>query len=174
MQFQENDVVVHEVHGVGTILGVEELRWKDKDDPLFYVVALEDARIWVPVEKSGKCHLRPITPKEELSHYNEVFTSKPNSLEFDRFGRHKYLNRSLRNPSFGALCETVRDLTAHGWKTKLAKNEAALLERKTKQVVEEWALSAEIPEDKAQRVVSRLLEELRKSYGPGPGEGLAT
>lgn len=167
MQFQENDVVVHDVHGIGKVLGIEELQWKDKDDPLFYVVALEDARIWVPVEKAGLCHLRPVTPKEELPLYTKVFTSEPNSLEFDRFGRYKYLNRSIRNPSFGTLCETVRDLTAHGWKKKLAKNEAALLEKKTRQVVEEWALSAEIPQDKAQNVVSRLLNKLRKQYGPG-------
>jgi len=166
MQFQKNDIVVHEVYGVGTVLAIEELRWRDKENPFFYVVAIEDARIWVPVEIAGECHLRPITPKEELPTYNEVLKSEPNSLEHDRFGRYKYLHKSAKNISFGSLCETVRDLTAHGWKRKLAINEAELLERKTEQLVEEWALSADIPEDQVQILVTALLNQMQKNYGP--------
>lgn len=158
--FKKDDVVVHEVYGVGNVVGVEELAWKKPEDTLFYVVWIGDAKIWVPVENEKANHLRPITPKLELPTYRKIFQSMPTELDLTRFGRTNYLIESKKHPSFRELCETVRDLTSHGQRKKLANHEVSFLQRVTRQLVEEWALSAQITLEQAQSEIEKLLGDL--------------
>ena len=161
MRFQVNDVVVHEVYGLGKVLEVKELTWMNPESPFFYVVEVGDARIWVPVENEENCHIREVTPKADLLQYREILTSDPRQLQEDRFCRSVYLRESGRNPSFGELCATVRDMTAHSWNKKLSKSETERLQRITAQLVEEWALSAGVPVEQAEKEVTTLLQQMQ-------------
>lgn len=157
MLFQVNDVVVHEVYGVGKITAIEELSWKKPDSTSYYVVLIGDAKIWVPVENEVTNHLRPITPKADLPTYREIFQEQPSELDNSRFGRTSYIQESKKHTSFRALCETVRDLSSHAHKQKLASHESVFLQRVTQQLVEEWALSAQISPEQAQAEIEHLL-----------------
>lgn len=159
MEFQTGDLVVHEVYGVGKVVGIEDLRWVEDESSKFYVVMVGESKIWVPIEISGESHLRPITPKEELPSYRKIFGKRPAILEENRYGRTVYLSENQKHPSFRELCITVRDLTAHSAKKKLAKNESNFLERLTGQLIEEWALSAQIPIQQAETEVMNLLQD---------------
>lgn len=160
MKFQINDVVVHDVYGVGKVLGVEELAWMQPEPSRFYVVEVGDAKIWVPVEKEDACNLRPITPKGELPAYEQVFSETPTILQENRFGRTAYISQNKKHVTFRDLCITVRDMTSHSQKKKLAKIEASFLERLTTQLIEEWALSAEVSLKQAEVEIKGLLQKV--------------
>ena len=160
MLFNVNDVVVHEVYGVGKVTGIEELSWKKPACTRYYVVMIGDAKIWVPIENEEESHLRPITPKKDLPLYREIFRETPSKLDTSRFGRTCYIQESKKHTSFRALCETVRDLTSHSQSRKLANHETMFLQRVTRQLVEEWALSAQIPMEQAQGEIDELLGDV--------------
>ncbi|MEM5776232.1 MAG: CarD family transcriptional regulator [Anaerolineaceae bacterium] len=157
MLFQVDDVVVHEVYGVGRITGIEELSWKKPASTSYYVVLVGDAKIWVPVESAEASHLRPITPKDDLPSYRELFRQKPSELDNSRFGRTSYIQESQKHTSFRSLCETVRDLSSHGHKQKLANQENIFLQRVTQQLIEEWSISAQISREQARQEIETLL-----------------
>lgn len=160
MLFNVNDVVVHEVYGVGKVTGIEELSWKEPECSRFYVIMIGDAKLWVPIENEKENHLRPITPKQDLPSYREIFHESPSKLDSSRFGRTSYIQESKKHTSFRALCETVRDLTSHSQSRKLANHETAFLQRVTHQLVEEWSLSAQIPLEQAQGEIDELLGDI--------------
>jgi RNA polymerase-interacting CarD/CdnL/TRCF family regulator len=160
MKFNKDDVVVHDVYGVGKVLGVEELNWMQPGTSMFYAVEVGDAKIWVPVEKNGVCNLRFITPKEDLSSYKKLFDDTPAILDEDRFGRTAYISQNKKHETFRDLCITVRDMTSHSLKKKLAKNEAFFLERLTHQLIEEWSISAQVSLKQAENEIDQLLKSI--------------
>lgn len=168
MKFQIDDVVVHEVYGVGKVLDIEELTWKQPDSSQFYVVAVGDAKIWVSVEEGDAGNLRCLTPKKDLSAYQQVFQDTPAILEENRYGRTAYISQNKKHVSFQELCVTVRDMTSLSLKKKLARDEAFFLERLTRQLIEEWALSADITFAQAEVVIEKLLQTVTLPEAANP------
>ena len=62
MEFDAGDYVVHPSYGVGSILRLEEKRLAETEMRLYYVLAVENSTVWVPVNSTGAIGLRRVTP----------------------------------------------------------------------------------------------------------------
>ena len=161
MRFKIGDSVVHLAHGLGQIVNLEEKRLFGADARLYYEVVTQKNTVWVPVDSQAGSTLRSITAKSELNLFEQIFRRKPEPLNKDHRMRQAELNERLKPGSFQALCEVVRDLTAHGWRKPLSDADAALLRRIHDNLCQEWAMAAGLTVAEVDQQISRLLLEAK-------------
>src|SRR5512137_2682549 len=164
MEFDAGDYVVHPSYGVGNILRLEEKRLAETEMRLYYVLAVENSTVWVPVNSTGATGLRRVTPKQELERYRRVLKSKPTVLDSDHHKRRLEINERLKRGSFLAVCEATRDLTAHGWRKPLNDVDASMLQKVRDNLCREWAASQGVSVADAAREVDGLLHAAQETY----------
>lgn len=166
MEFKPGDDVVHPNYGVGRIVRLEErelaasgLRW-------YYVLAIDTATVWTPIQADGATTLRAVTRKEDLDQYRTVLSSRPTALDRDYKKRQLDFSERLAHGSFRVMCEIVRDLTALGWLRPAGETDANLLKKVQENLRREWAaatgqsLQEAIQEVEALLRVGRLADKV--------------
>jgi CarD family transcriptional regulator len=166
MEFDAGDYVVHPSYGVGNIVRLEEKRLAETELRLYYVLAVENSTVWVPVQSTGATGLRRVTPRQDLDQYRRVLKSKPTVLDRDHHKRRAEITERLKRGSFLTVCETTRDLTAHGWRKPLNDVDASLLQKVRDNLCREWAASAGVTVADAAREVDELLQAGQNTYKP--------
>lgn len=164
MRFQVGDVVVHLAHGLGRIVNLEKKQLSGAEARLYYEVATQKSTVWVPVEASPGGTLRSLTPKSDLSRYQQILKLKPQTLIKDHRLRQIGLHERLKNGAFQALCEVVRDLTAHSWRKPLSDADASLLRRAYDNLCQEWAAAAGVTMVEANQQINALLLESKQAH----------
>jgi RNA polymerase-interacting CarD/CdnL/TRCF family regulator len=164
MRYKIGDSVVHLAHGLGQIVNLEEKRLFGAEARLYYEVVTQKNTVWVPVESQAGSTLRSITSKSDLGDFERVLKLKPEPLNKDHRMRQSELNERLKRGSFQALCEVVRDLTAHGWRKPLSDADAALLRRIYENLCQEWAMAAGLAVTEVDQQISRLLLEAKHAH----------
>jgi RNA polymerase-interacting CarD/CdnL/TRCF family regulator len=163
MSFEVDDLVVHLQHGVGRVVKLEMRQFAPGTAQLYYEIDIQKGTIWVPVDGPTD-RLRELTPKGELAHYRGLLKSRPTSLAKDHRRRQIELAERLKQGSFQARCEVVRDLTALSWNKPLAESSGILLRNARGVLCEEWAATEGKSLIKAAREVDALLSEGRRTY----------
>lgn len=163
MKFETGDLVVHPQHGVGMVVKLEIRQFDTRTAHLYYEISIPGGTLWVRVEGSS-CELRKVTPKDELGKYRDVLKSRPAPLTEDYRQREIDLSGRLRQNSFRARCEVVRDLSALGWHKSLSEGNSTLLRNVRQRLDEEWAIAKGVPDSEANREVSSLLNEGRSHF----------
>lgn len=163
MPFAINDRVVHPQHGVGRVVKLESRRFDAGTAQLYYEIALAKGTIWVPVD-TRVGGLRPLTAKDELAHFRGLLRSRPAPLATDHRQRQLEVSERLRQGTFRARCEVVRDLTAHGWHKPLCQSSAVLLRMAVEALDEEWAAAEGLSVPEATRQVQALLLECKLAF----------
>jgi RNA polymerase-interacting CarD/CdnL/TRCF family regulator len=167
MTIKPNDWAVHSQHGIGRVVKLETRRFGAGPERDYYNFAIATGTVWVPVE--GSSHgLRQLTSKGDLEQYRGLLRSRPAPLASDHRQRQNALAERLRDSSFGARCELVRDLTALGWGRTLNESSSATLRSARLAVCTEWAAVEGMSLEEATGEVMALLLEGRKAY---EGEG---
>ena len=164
MPFQIGDFVFHPAHGVGRIVRLEERRFDREQARLYYEVLTQKSTIWVPVETYEAVGLRQLTARPDLARYRNVLRSRPAPLEKDTYKRRRELADRLKQGSFQAVCEVVRDLTARSWRKPLNEADSASLRRAREYLCQEWAAAAGVSIAEATQEVEDLLREARQVY----------
>ncbi len=164
MSFHVGDFVFHPAHGVGHITRLEEKRFVREKARLYYEVSTQKSTVWVPVETYEAVGLRQVTAKPELARYRSVLKSRPALLEKDHHKRQRALADRLKQGSFQATCEVVRDLTARGWRKPLNEADAGLLRQARENLCQEWAASKGVSVAEAMQEIEDLLREARLAY----------
>lgn len=164
MPFQVDDQVVHPGHGTGHIVGLVTKRFFDAEARLYYEIAIQNSTVWVPVDSGPADGLRLVTPKRELARFRNILRSRPAPLTADQRQRRLDLQTQLRTGSLQAVCEVVRDLTAHGWRKPLREAEAATLRKAREGLCQEWAAAEGVSVQRAAEEVDALLLEGRQAY----------
>lgn len=164
MEFVVGDEVVHPAYGVGTIVRLEEKRLAEAELRQYYVFAVENSTVWVPVHSTGAAGLRQVTPQQDLEQYRQVLKDKPVPLDRDHHKRRAEINERLKVGSFRAICETTRDLTAFGWRKQLNDVDATMLQKLRDNLYREWAASVGITVTEAAHEVDELLQAGQKTY----------
>jgi RNA polymerase-interacting CarD/CdnL/TRCF family regulator len=118
----------------------------------------------VPVEGSAS-GLRRLTGKGDLDTYRAVLRGRPTPLAADHRERQIALVERLKQSSFQARCEVVRDLVAHSWAKPLNESSATSLRNARHVLCAEWAAAEGLSLAEATREVEALLLEGRKTYG---------
>jgi len=164
MRYKVGDYVVHLAHGMGQIANLEKKQLFGGEARLYYEVVTQKSTVWVPVESATEGTLRSLTAKSELAHYQQILKRKPEALNADRRLRQVELNDRLKQGSFQAICEVVRDLTAHGWRKPLSDADAALLRRISDNLCQEWAAAAGVTVAEANQQVNALMFETKRAH----------
>jgi RNA polymerase-interacting CarD/CdnL/TRCF family regulator len=130
----------------------------------YYEIAIPTGTVWVPVEGSAS-GLRRLTGKGDLDTYRAVLRGRPTPLAADHRERQIALVERLKQSSFQARCEVVRDLVAHSWAKPLNESSATSLRNARHVLCAEWAAAEGLSLAEATREVEALLLEGRKTYG---------
>lgn len=156
MKFQTDEWVIHNTHGLGQVLGIEE-RAMDGADITFYVVQTHDLTIWVPVDENITRRLRAPNSASAFKKALAVFSQPAEKLPTDHRLRHQQLQERLKEGTVEAWCRLLRDLTAdrskHGWNDR----ERNLLNAVRKILVGEWSFSLSITPEQAELDLSRVM-----------------
>ena len=162
MAMKVDDWAVHPQHGVGRVVKLETRQFDHGPERLYYQFAIATGIVWVPVEglPSG---LRRLTAKSELARYRGLLRSRPTPLAADHRQRQIALVERLKESSFQARCEVVRDLTAHSWHRPLSESGSLMLQRARQVLCAEWAAAEGMSLLDATLEVEALLLEGRKT-----------
>lgn len=157
MVIHGGDHVVHPRFGVGIVVNVEVRQFSGEDRRAFYRVDFSDTTLWVPVPIPETGGLRPITPRSDLSRYRKLLKSPPVALDNDFRVRKLALDERLKEGTFQALCEIVRDLRARHHIKSLSNYESGLYKQAYSALIDEWAASNQSNRDEATREIESLL-----------------
>ena len=163
MPFKIDERVVHPTHGIGRVIEVESKQFGQSDEQLYYRIAISNGTIWVPVDGSPG-GLRKLTSKDELPRYRRLLRSRPTPLSPNHRQRQLELLERMKQSSFRARCEVVRDLAALGWRKPLGESSAVLLRAAHGALDQEWAAVEGMTVHEATREVEALLQEGKQAY----------
>jgi RNA polymerase-interacting CarD/CdnL/TRCF family regulator len=164
MLLNAGDTVVHPVYGVGHIVRLARRQFTGPEVRQYFEISTEKTTVWVPVETCEAIGLRRLTTKIDLAEYRGVLKSRPISLNKDHSKRRRELAECLKQGSFQALCETVRDLTARGWRKPLGESDARLLRKTHELLCQEWAAADGASIAHATQEVDTMLLEAKRAY----------
>ncbi len=164
MEFKPGDDVVHPSYGVGRIVRLEERELAGSGLRWYYVLAIDTATVWMPIQADRSTTLRAVTRKEDLDQYRTVLSSRPTVLDRDYKKRHLDFSERLTHGSFRVMCEIVRDLTALGWLRPTGETDANLLKKVQENLRREWAAATGQSVQEAIQEVEALLRAGRLVY----------
>lgn len=164
MAYQVNDCVVHSTFGIGRIVGLVTKRFATAEPHRYYEIAIERNTVWVPVDAEATPELRPLTSKAELARCRDILQSRPVPMTPDHRQRRLELANRLKNSTFQALCELVRDLNARSWHKPLNEVDSAGLRKARQALCQEWAATDGIALSAATEEIDALLLACRQNY----------
>jgi RNA polymerase-interacting CarD/CdnL/TRCF family regulator len=163
MAFKVDEWVVHPQHGVGRIVKLEIRQFCSGSAQLYYEISIPNGTLWVQV-KGSSCGLRKVISKGNLDKYRNLLKSRPTLLIANQRQSQNELTDNIKQRSFQARCEVVRDLTALGWYKPLGEGYATLLRSANQALCQEWAIVEGVSLHEATREVDSLLKEGRQMY----------
>lgn len=163
MAFEVDDWVVHPQHGVGRVTKLEIRQFDSGTTQLYYKISIPNGTLWVQVEGSS-CGLRKVIAKGDLVKFRDILKSRPTPLTANLRQRQVELTDRMRQSSFQARCEVVRDLTALGWYKPLGEGNTTLLRVAQQALYQEWATAEGLSLMEATREVKALLTEGKHIY----------
>jgi RNA polymerase-interacting CarD/CdnL/TRCF family regulator len=163
MQLNIGDLVVHPAFGIGHIVEIEEKQFSGEGVHLYYKVSRLRHSMWTRVEAQKTSGLRLVTARSELDHYRDLLKSAPVPLNTNSQQRNLELVNRLREGSFQAVCEVMRDLTASGWHKPLGQADSTTLRKTRGSLYEEWATAAGVSTTEAIKEIDSLLLETRQA-----------
>ena len=162
LKFKVGEKVVHPQHGVGYVASLEEKQFEPNSAQMYYVIAIPDTTLWVPVD-STTSGLRRLSGKGELDQCRLVLQSAPLELVSDR-SLLAGLAVRIKQGTIVAHCEVLRDLTAHGWRKSLFGPIADFKRMITNVLCQEWATVDGISTFEANNEINALLKKGRAFY----------
>lgn len=141
------------------MVSIEVRHFSEAAPRLFYRVDFNNTTLWIPVPIPETGGLRPVTSKSDLSHYRQLLTSSPVVLDNDFRMRKLALDERLKEGTFQALCEVVRDLRARQQVKSLSNYESSLYKQAYDSLVDEWAAASKSSVEEAIREVESLLHK---------------
>jgi len=163
MHFKIGDWVVHPLHGIGQVVKLDRKDFGSSPGQLYYEIAISQGTLWVMAETPPE-GLREITPRGDLPQYRAVLQSAPTLLTKDYHQRRWELRERLKDGTFQARCEVVRDLTALGWQKRLSEPDAMLLRSTREGLCLEWAEVEAVTVVQATQEVEDLLRAAKLKY----------
>jgi CarD family transcriptional regulator len=156
MNFLIGDTVIHNTHGIGKIVRLEEQIFSGKKT-LYYVVQVRDLTVWVPVDAQVMSRLRPPTPQGEFSRLFSILSEPGKTLPDDRLERRTYLLEELKDGKAESRCRVIRDLSSFQYIKSLNENDRSVLKQASDSLLGEWEFSLSIPLAQAQVKLYDLL-----------------
>jgi CarD family transcriptional regulator len=157
MNYEIGETVVHQTHGLGTVIGIDQMNLAGKTQQ-YYVVKVDNLDLWVPVEEA---HLGAIRLPTERVHFKVLFDilrTPGKRLPEKQYQRKIDLRERMQKSTPEGLCHVIRDLTDRSRQHTLNQNDAAVLYRAEEQLLDEWVLSLGVDRSSALSELEELLD----------------
>jgi CarD family transcriptional regulator len=160
MRFQIGETVIHPMHGIGVIIGLDEMK-EGEQARLYYVIAGRDKlTLWVPVDTAAKCGLRPVVSASGFTTLLEVLSSSAQPLSEQHAERQTEIAARFNEGTPEATCSIIRDLTARSLTKRLNETDTRMLKRARELLLDEWVLAMHVRYQEAHSQLSALLSVL--------------
>jgi CarD family transcriptional regulator len=159
MQFQKGNWIIHSIHGLGQITGLDTKQLEGKIQQYYVVVMNDHTTLWVPIQRGDEGSLRLPTPKSEFDHLLNILRLPGEQLPDDRYQRQKELTDRMRLGTSESICGVIRDLSSHNRHHKTNDNDTSVLQRAREFLLSEWMFSMDVPLSKAENDLNVLLKE---------------
>lgn len=157
--YQVGDTVIHPVHGVGVITRLDKMK-QGEQSHLYYVLATpEKVMVWVPVDTAAQCGMRPVASASGFAVGSRILSSAAQPLKEQAYERQVEIRERLKQGTLEAICSIVRDLTVRRSSQRLNENDARMLKRTRKLLLDEWVLVMQILQLEAESHLSAMLHE---------------
>jgi len=156
MNFHEGDRVMHWIHGLGTVIRLEE-RNLSGENVLYYEVQIADMTVWVPADDQLENRLRAPTLKAKFMRLLTILSDPSDELPFDRQERKLLLLEWLKNGRAESLCRVIRNLSTYRNVCPLNESDQALLKRSQNALLGEWGFALSVTPLQAEIELNRLL-----------------
>lgn len=159
LPYQVGDTIVHPVHGVGVIIRLDEMK-QGEQSPLYYVIETHaKVTVWVPVDTADQCGMRPVVSASGFAVASGILSSAAQPLNEQAHKRQVEIRERLNQGTLEAICSIVRDLTVRRSSQRLNENDAKILKRTRKLLLDEWVLVMDVQQQEAESYLSAMLHE---------------
>jgi CarD family transcriptional regulator len=167
LAYQIGNTIVHPVHGIGVITGVDEVKQAGQSR-LCYVIAIHDrVTLWVPVDAAAQSGLRSLASATGFRAVSTILSSAAQPLDEQARERQIEINERFKEGTLEAICSIIRDLTVRSLSKKLNEHDAKMLKRARRLLLDEWVMVMDMVEKEAQSQLSALLHESATLSGQG-------
>ena len=157
--YQVGDTVIHPVHGVGVITRLDEMK-QEEQSHLYYVLAMPDkVTVWVPVDTAAQYGMRRVVSASGFVVASGILSSAAQPLKEQAYDRQVEMRERFNQGTLEAICSIVRDLTVRRSSQRLNENDARMLKRTRKLLLDEWVLVMDILQQEAESHLSAMLHE---------------
>jgi RNA polymerase-interacting CarD/CdnL/TRCF family regulator len=163
MKYQIGDQAVHWMYGLGKITGLDEKSLAGKTC-LYYVMAIGQLTVYVPVEEASESCLRPPTPSSEFASLFRVLSNPGGQLLERHNERRVELAQRLKRRTMRDTCQIISDLNTRSQLHKLNLNDKEVFKRAKELLLTEWGFSLGILRANAEQELALLL--VKNQAGP--------
>lgn len=156
MNYQIGDTVIHWTYGVGTVIGIDEKLF-DGITQQYYVVEIELLKLWVPMKEADGGSIRFPSDRDQFESLFGILRTPGEPLPDNSFKRIFALRQRMQKRSPESLCHVIRDLTDQSRQHSLNMEDASLLARAKKHLLDEWVLALGTPLPTAVRELEAFL-----------------
>ena len=156
---QVGDMIVHPVHGIGVIIRLDQMK-QGEQSHLYYVLAMHaKVTVWVPVDTAAQCGMRPVVSASQFAAICGILSSAAQPLNEQARERQVEIRDRFNQGTLEEICSIVRDLTVRRSSQRLNENDAKMLKRTRKLLLDEWVLVMDILQQEAESHLSAMLHE---------------
>lgn len=151
--------VFHSLHGVGTVLSIEEKVVLGQPTK-FSVSSFGDdgLKIMVNLNKKEKM-IRPLVEKSDVEKIFEHLETWDSDLPSKAPTRYNLNLGKLKSGDIYALCEVIKGLTALSETRKLSPKDQTMLEQTRKNLAQELSLVRDVAHDEMEEIIDRACRE---------------
>ncbi len=160
MAFKVGDRVVYPHHGAAVIKKKESREVSgEKVDYFVLHMAHGDLTLSVPVDKAEEVGMRPPISEEDVEDVLRLLAKRDVREPGNWSRRFKNHQEKLKSGDVYQVAEVVRNLSIREREKGLSAGEKRMLAKARQILISELVFAVETPEDKAEAMVDKVLEE---------------
>jgi RNA polymerase-interacting CarD/CdnL/TRCF family regulator len=140
LNYEIGDTVVHWTHGLGTVVGIDQMDLAGITQQ-YYVVEVKLLKLWVPVDEGSEGVIRYPTESIQFEELFDILRTPGELLSDNQYKRKINLRDRIQKRTLGGLCHVIRDLTDRSHLHPLNQNDLFVLFRAEEHLLDEWVLS---------------------------------
>ena len=140
MNFEIGDTVVHWTHGLGTVIGIDQMILAGITQQ-YYVVKVDLLKLWVPIEEADEGSIRLPMESVQFKQLFDILREPGERLPDNQYQRKIMLRERMQKRSLKGLCHVIRDLKDRARAHTLNQYDASVLYRAEEHLLDEWVLS---------------------------------
>lgn len=159
--FKVGDLAVYPAHGVGTVNSIEK-RETSEGERVFYIIKIINtgATIILPKDNVKSVGLRRIVDKHALQQVYQILKDKKDPIIDNQTWNRRYraYMDKIKSGSLTEVAKVIRELYLLKSSKELSFGERKMLDMAKNLLVKELAITKNIPEDKMEAELNRMMQ----------------